>query len=157
MSSKSANQALARKQLDRRLGPLRQPGGLSPPEKGWLRAVRDALGMTASQFAKRIGVTQPRISALEKAEADGAVTLATLRHAAEGLGCTLVYALVPNQSLDGMLEERAREIVACELARTHHTMILENQALEPAELEAQRERLIAQLIQDNPRRLWETP
>lgn len=157
MSDKSANQALARKHLERRLGPLRQLDGLTPPEKGWLRAVRDALGMTASQFAKRIGVTQPRITALEKAEAEGAVTLATLRQAAEGLGCTLVYALVPTQPFDAMLEERARVIADRQISRTHHTMTLENQALEPAELKAQRERLIAQLIKDNPRRLWDAP
>jgi predicted DNA-binding mobile mystery protein A len=155
MSDKSASQALAQKHLERRLGALRQLDGLTPPDKGWLRAVRDALGMTASQLAKRIGVTQPRITALENAEAEGAVTLTTLRHAAEGLGCTLVYALVPNQPLDAMLEERAREIADRQISRTHHTMTLENQALDPAELNAQRKRLIAQLLTGNPRRLWD--
>lgn len=152
-----AGHSLARKQLDRRLRTLRKTDSLARPAKGWLRAIRDALGMTAAQLGQRIGVSQPRISALEKAEVEGTVTLATLRQAAEGLGCTLVYALVPNKPLEAMVEERARAIASQQLARTHHTMTLEDQALDPADLKAQRARLIADLIANNPRRLWDSP
>jgi predicted DNA-binding mobile mystery protein A len=148
---------LARKHIERRLAPLRDADGLARPAQGWVRAIRDALGMTAAQLAARTGVTQPRIAALEKAEVAGAVTLATLRHVAEGLGCTLVYALVPNEPLDAMLLDRARTLADQQLARTHHTMTLENQALEPAELNAERERLIDELMRGDPRRLWARP
>lgn len=157
MRNADNHQALARKHLERRLAPLRALEGLARPERGWVRALRDALGMTAAQLAGRIGVSQPRITALEKAEAEGAVTLATLRHAAEGLGCTLVYALVPKEPLDAMLTTRAKTLAEQQLARTHHTMLLENQALEPAELAAQRENLIAELIKGDLRRLWDAP
>ncbi|HZZ37352.1 MAG TPA: helix-turn-helix domain-containing protein, partial [Caulobacteraceae bacterium] len=52
------------------------------PPKGWLRAVRDALGMTTKQLARRLGVSQPRVVALEKGEVDESVTLTSLRRAA---------------------------------------------------------------------------
>ena len=148
--------ALARKHLDQRLAPLRQADGLLRPPRGWLRAIRDALGMTTAQLAERIHVDQSRITRLEKAEVAGSVTLRTLRQAAEGLGCTLVYALVPNQPLDEMLRLRAGEVADRQITRTDQTMRLENQALAKRDLQAERERLVDALLKENPRRLWDT-
>jgi predicted DNA-binding mobile mystery protein A len=148
---------LARKHLDERLTPLRESAAFVRPPRGWVRAIRDALGMTTGQLAKRIGVDQSRITKLEHAEIEGSVSLKTLRQAAEGLGCTLVYAFVPTPSLDEMVRERAGEIAARELARVNHTMRLENQALTQPDLKQERERLVLALIAGNPRRLWDAP
>ena len=156
MSYKADQKALGRKHLERRLAPFRT-ADLARPSRGWIRALRDALGMTATQLANRIGVSQPRIAVLEKAEISGNVTLTTLRQAAEGLGCTLMYAFVPNEPLDDMLRDRARAVADKQLARTHHTMKLENQALEPAELKTERERLVDELLRGDLRRLWDAP
>jgi predicted DNA-binding mobile mystery protein A len=145
--------ALARKHLERRISPLRERD-LTRPPRGWIRALRDSLGMTAAQLGDRIGVSQPRIAMLEKAEVSGNVTLASLRQAAEGLGCTFVYALVPNAPLDEILRERARRAAELQLARTHHTMKLENQELEPDELRAERERLVEDMLRGDLSRLW---
>ena len=92
---------------------------------------------------------------IEKDETEEAVTLKTLRRIAERLNCTLVYALVPNEPLDDIL--RARAIAEKQLARVHHTMKLENQALDDHDLQSERERLINQLMTGNLRRLWEEP
>ena len=148
---------LARKHLDERLTPLRAAGGLARPPHGWVRAIRDALGMTTSQLAKRIGVDQSRITKLERAEIEDAVTLKTLRQAAEGLGCSLVYAFVPNTSLDQMVRTRAEEIAERELNSIDHTMRLENQALTREDLEQERARLVTERLNGNPRRLWDEP
>lgn len=148
---------LARKHLDERLTPLRASAEFVRPPRGWVRAIRDALGMTTGQLAKRIGVDQSRITKLERGEIEGSVTLKTLRQAAEGLGCTLVYAFVPDPSLDDLVRARAAEIADRELARVNHTMRLENQALTQRDLSAERQRLIAELLKGNPRRLWDEP
>ncbi len=148
---------LARKHLDERLTPLRESAEFVRPPRGWVRAIRDALGMTTGQLAKRIGVDQSRITKLEQAEVEGSVTLKTLRQAAEGLGCTLVYAFVPNPSLEELVRARAAEIADRELARVDHTMRLENQALTPRDLKQERERLVTALLTGNPRRLWDEP
>jgi len=152
----SITPVLARKNLDRRLSRLRETKELARPPRGWLKAIREALGMTTEQLANRLGVSQPRIVQLERAEAEGSVTLKTLRQAAEALDCTLVYALVPNEPLDEMLTHRARLVAEKQLARTNHTMRLENQELEPTALREERERLVAELLRGNPKRLWET-
>ena len=146
---------LARKNLDRKLAPLRD-GLPIPPKTGWLRAIREALGLTTTQLGERLNVVPSRVSALEKAEASGATTLNSLRQAAEAMGCTLVYAIVPTQPLDALRRARAVERADAELARVHHTMRLEDQALDEADLAAARERLIDAYLEGNPRRLWDS-
>jgi predicted DNA-binding mobile mystery protein A len=148
---------LARGVLDAQSDVVRKAKLITLPGGSWVRAIRDALGMTAGQLAERIGVSQPRITAIEKAEANGSITLKTLRLAAEGLNCSLVYLLLPNEPLDAMVRERADRIATTQLRRTHQTMKLENQALESGPLKRERERLIDELLRGDPRRLWDTP
>lgn len=147
---------LARKQLDKRFDLLRPVSNFARPPRGWLRAIREALGITSAQLAARLHVSQSRVSALERAEADDSVTLATLRRAAEALDSTLVYALVPRQRLETLLMERARAVADEKLSRVNQTMQLEDQGLSPEELDSERERLSRELAQ-NPRRLWDAP
>jgi predicted DNA-binding mobile mystery protein A len=155
MRSNSDQKTLARKNLDRRLAPLRTADDLARPPRGWIKAIRQALGMTTTQLAERTGLSQSRIPRIEKGEVAGTLTMKTLQHVAEAMNCRLVYALVPNQPLESMLRERAASVADRRLARTHHTMKLENQALTRGDLEAERERLIAELLRKDPRRLWD--
>lgn len=149
--------SLGRKQLERRLAPLRGAPAFTRPERGWIKAVREALGMTAAQLGARVGVSQSRIARIERDEPDDVLTLATLRRMADGLDCTLVYALVPNQSLDEMLRTRARGQAEAQLQRTVHSMRLENQALQKRDLDQERSRLVAELLAGDLRRLWDAP
>jgi predicted DNA-binding mobile mystery protein A len=146
---------IARDVMDSQFAAVRKADLITLPGGSWVRAVRDALGMTTAQLAKRIGVSQPRITAIEKAEANGSITLKTLRQAAEGLECTLVYTLVPNKPLAEMVRERAERIADQQLRRTHQTMKLENQALTSGPLKRERERIIDELLRGDPRRLWD--
>lgn len=145
---------LARKQLERKLFPLRTME-LSPPARGWLRAIREALGMTGAQLAARRGVVPSRISALEKAEVAGGATLKSMREAAEAMNCTFVYAVVPSLPLDDILRARAIALADAELARVHHTMRLEDQSLDARDMVDARKRLTAVYLEGSPRRLWE--
>jgi predicted DNA-binding mobile mystery protein A len=147
--------AAARKALEKSLGRLRPAGHFRPPHRGWVRAIRDALGMTAEQLARRMNITQPSVAALEKAEAKGTLTLARLERAAEGLGCTLVYALVPNRPLNDIVLERARRCIDKEILRVDHTMALEAQNLNADELADEREELAQDLVRNHIRRIWD--
>lgn len=142
--------------LEHRLAPLRRQA-LDRPPRGWIKAVRQALGMTSTQLARRLGVSQSRVAKLEKAESEDAVTLRSLREAAEALGCTLVYALVPTRPLDEVLRARAEQVADAQLARTNQTMALEDQALDRKRLIAERERLIDDILRGDARRLWDMP
>jgi predicted DNA-binding mobile mystery protein A len=157
MRSKSETKALARKHLDRRLAPLREADDLVRPPRGWIKAIREAIGMTTGQLAERTGVSQSRIPRIEQGEVNGSVTLKTLRAIAEGMDCRLVYALVPKEPLEDMLFKRAGQIADRQLARTHQTMRLENQALQGDDLKNERQRLIGELLRGDARRLWDEP
>ena len=77
--------------------------------------------MTTGQFAKRLGVQQPRVIVLERGEADGNITVKTLERAAEALGCRLVYALVPEKPLADTIRQRASLIAERQLASIEQT------------------------------------
>lgn len=134
---------------------LKPEDRFAAPPKGWVRAIRDALGMTGVQFAKRLEIRPQSVEALEKSEANGSIQLKTLRRAAEALDCTLVYALVPNTSLEGAVSERARKIAKRELGRVAHTMKLEAQGTGDANLEARIEAYVRDVLKD--RDPWNEP
>ncbi len=146
--------ALARKQLERRLAPLREMTLVAPP-KGWIKAIRESLGMTARQLAARMGVAPSRIPAIEKAEVTGATELRTLRQAAAAMNCALVYAFVPIEPLDDILRDRAIQKTRRDVARLDHTMRLENQALLKADLDAEQQRTIDLILSGSLRGLWD--
>jgi len=141
--------------LDKRFEALRPLAKSARPHKGWLRAVRDALGMTTAQLARRIGVSQPRIVVLEQSEVSGSITLSTLQRAAEALGCRLVYALVPERPLSEMVRERAGSVAERQLASVEQSMRLEDQAVtnKDARKEMLRQR-VEELIR-RPARIWD--
>src|SRR5271156_1685030 len=118
--------SLPLQQLDKTLRPWRSLPR-SRPSGGWLRAVRQALGMTTRQLAKSVGVTQAAVDDAERTEAKGDITLATLRRYAVALDCELRYALVPKRPLQEMVEVRADRIARDEVLRVRHSMALEDQ------------------------------
>lgn len=146
--------ALARKQLERRLQPLRDMT-LIPPHQGWIRAIRDSLGMTARQLAARMGIAPSRIPVIEKAEVTGSTTVRTLRQAAAAMNCTFVYAFVPIEPLDDILRQRATQRAQNDVARLNHTMRLENQALRKPDLEAEQQRTLSLILSGSLRGLWD--
>ena len=75
---RSKDRALARKHLDTKLNSIRTSSDVLRPPKGWVKAIRESLGMSAEQLAARIGVTKPRVYEIEKAEISGSITLNSL-------------------------------------------------------------------------------
>src|SRR5580658_3207378 len=98
----------SRTHLDARFKEMAPIGRYVPPVRGWIAAVRGALGMSTAQLAKRLGIRQPSVVAMEHSEARGAIELATLRRVAAALDCTLIYALMPNKPLEHTVRDRAR-------------------------------------------------
>lgn len=134
----------AREALDQRLESLRPAARYAVPHRGWIRAIRDALGMPAVDLARRMGVTGATVRALEKNEVSGGIRVSSLRRAAEAMDCTLVYAFLPNQGLENTVRERAASVLAAQDSRIRQTMLLEDQAGDvlPSAREAQLQAII---------------
>ena len=88
---------LRRRQLDQSLAPFKAVGR---PPRGYVREIRDALEMSSRQLAERMGVSQSTVMDMEASERRGTVTIKTLEKAAAAMGCRVVYALVPQTSLE---------------------------------------------------------
>jgi len=147
---------LARIALDRRRAAMNF-ADFATPTGGWLKAVREALGLTVRQLAARLGAVPSRVTAIEQAEVTGSTTIKTLREAAEAMDCVFVYAIVPRTSLNDIVRKQAEMLAEAELTRLHHTMRLENQSLQEADLKHARERLVQSFLNGPPRRLWDEP
>ena len=145
----------ARKRLDERLTALEPASRFAVPPRGWIRAIRDALGMSGSQLGQRIGITAQSVQNLEASEANGTVQLNTLRKAAEAMNCVLVYALIPKTSLEATVQERERAIASDALRRASHSMALEDQGVVDTDTEARIQHYIANNLRQ--RDVWDKP
>lgn len=141
----------ARQALERVLTPRRANPTPRPP-KGWVRAIRDALGMSSRELADRLGMTQQAASQLEAAERQGAVTIDRLEDVAQALGCRLEYALVPERPLGEMVYDQAQRKAREILEPVGHSMALEGQDVE---LDDEVKRLAKDLV--DKRGLWSRP
>lgn len=148
----SRKNQLARRHLDKRFTALGDISKFAAPTKGWMRAIREALGMTAAQLGVRLGARAQSVFDLERSEALGTIQLNSLRKVAEALDCTVVYALVPNTLLSEGVARRARRLAEQELGRIGHTMGLEAQGVQDEDFEDRVERYIKESLRD--RDLW---
>jgi predicted DNA-binding mobile mystery protein A len=118
------------KQLDRSLAGYRTAGKIARPPKGWMRALRQALGVSSGELARRLGTSRQLPLKLEKAEAEDRITLRSLRAVANALDCDLVYALVPRaDSMQELIEVRTCAEAKKHVLEVEHSMALEDQAV----------------------------
>jgi predicted DNA-binding mobile mystery protein A len=143
-----------RDQLDKTFAQLTNLKTLQAPVKGWLRSIREALGMSGKQLGERLEVSQPRVVQLEKDELSGALTLKTMRQAAEAMDCVFVYAVVPRTSLEETMHRQARKVAIKRLSRTSHTMLLEDQMVSNDEQKKMFEDKVEDLIRNIPNDFW---
>lgn len=128
---------------------------LKLPPKGWVRAIRDGLGMSRRQLAKRLDLSTSRIQRLEADEVSGAVTVKTLRRTAEAMDCVLVYAMIPRESLEATLNNQVREKAAQYVQGASHSMALEDQALSNEANEKMLDAVAKKLLEKSSRTIWD--
>lgn len=152
---KSTQKKLARKQLDETVKRFESLKTVTTPKKGWIRAIRDTLGMTGEQLAKRMNVNQQRVARIEQDEKLGKVTLNTMRSAAEALDCVFVYCVVPRNSLEQTVRNQAKLVAKKRMTRSNQMMRLENQELSEKEKEKALKDLIDDITNEMPKSLWD--
>lgn len=139
------------RQLDDMLAAVESP---PVPRNGWIASIRQALGMSKTQLAKRIGVTRPSLDELESNEAKETITLVSLRKVADALGCDLHYVLVPRKPLERQIAEQALRKARSRLGRVNQSQALEASALEADSLSRAIEDLAKELEVTRPSGLW---
>lgn len=146
---------LERLTLDKAFNKVRDVMYIKRPTLGWIRTIRESLGMNIAQLAKRAGVVSSRIHKIEIDEVDNKLTLNTLENVAEALNCKLFYVLVPEKPLQTMLEDQAKKKAEEENKSVIHSMFLEGQTLDA---EDQKEFIKIQsedLLHNRMNKIWE--
>ena len=127
------------------------------PRGGWLRAIRNSLGMTTRQLARRTGVSQAAVVDAERHEVGGDISLNTLRRYAEALDCDVFYALVPRQPLVTTVEAQALRVAQEEVERARAAMSPEDREASRVMVEREVDALRTRLLRGRRSRLWLTP
>lgn len=125
------------------------------PRAGWIRAIRDALGISQSQIARRVGVSRATVQQWERAEARRRITVHSLDQVAAAMGCAVALAIVPKVgTLDDVRRRQARAkaiaIVKKEDAPENPDAVTDLTAAQRRRVE----RIVARLLRGSPRRLW---
>ena len=153
---KRESRKLVLEQLDRKLGELRPLAAMIVPERGWLHAIRTALGMSLRQLGARLDISAQSVKEIEEREADGSITLRSLRQAANALDLDLVHVLVPRDaSLHAMIAKRAGQVARSIVLRTSKSMELEEQGVSAERIETSLHSKTDELIRTMPRYLWD--
>ena len=146
---------VVREQLDKKLDSLKAFASSGVPKQGWIKTVREALGLSARQLGEKAGIDQSRISRLESAEQDGSLKLSSLQKIAKGLNMRFVYGFVSEDTLEEMVRAQAKKIALKRLKRLNNTMRLEKQELSNEEQKKALEDMIEQILIDQPKDFWD--
>jgi predicted DNA-binding mobile mystery protein A len=146
---------LIREQLDQKLNSIKEAVSSSMPSQGWIKSIREALGISTAQLGKKVGIDQSRISRIENAEMTGEVKLSTLMKIAKSMDMQLVYAFVPKNSLEDMVYQQARQIALKRMKRLNTTMRLEEQELSSEQKQKALEDMVNKIMIDEPKDFWD--
>lgn len=158
MATSRSMRQLGRQRLDERARVLRDlPAAVkASPRGGWIRAVREALGMPRHVLGQRMSVGEKRVQQMELGEARGSITMESLARAAAALDCELIVALVPREPLETLVQKRRLQLAKEWITtRTLHTMSLEGQDISYADLPQAALQEVEQMFPDE--RLWDKP
>lgn len=143
------------RQLDKALKPYQALRQRQAPDKGWIRTIRETLGMSLRQLAERADLSKTSVTNAEQTERRGTVQLETLQKLADAMDCDLVYALVPRQSLKKTIHAQATRIARTIVGRVSESMELEDQAVPDEDARRQIDEMIEELLRNRPRDFWD--
>jgi predicted DNA-binding mobile mystery protein A len=126
------------------------------PRSGWIRTIRDALGISQSQIAARVGVSRATVQQWERAESRRRITVHSLDQVAAAMGCTVALAIVPKVgTLDDVRRRQARA-KAIAIVRKEDSLPDDPDAVTDLTAVQRRrvDRIVARLLRGSPRRLW---
>ena len=153
---KNTKHRLLIEQVDQKLAGFKHLKTVVVPQNGWVNTIRIALKMSLRQLGNRLGITYQSVKEIEQREANGTITLKTLREVGNALDLKLVYGFVPkNGSIEKIIEERALELARQIVMRTSHTMKLEDQENSKNRINKSIKNKVEEITDTMPKYLWD--
>ena len=150
------NNKLQFQQLNEKIDQLTGLQHVIVPPIGWIKAIRNGIGMSMEQLGKKLSITKQGVMDIEKREKEGAITIKSMQEIAKAMDMKLVYGFVPNEGdLEQMIEARAIEMAKKIIERTSNTMKLEDQANSKERIEKAIKERASEIINKTPKILWD--
>jgi predicted DNA-binding mobile mystery protein A len=150
------NNKLQFQQLNEKIDQLTGLQHVIVPPIGWIKAIRNGIGMSMEQLGKKLSITKQGVMDIEKREKEGAITIKSMQEIAKAMDMKLVYGFVPNEGdLEQMIETRAIEMAKKIVERTSNTMKLEDQANSKERIEKAIKERASEIINKTPKILWD--
>ena len=126
------------------------------PPTGWVKAIRNAIGMSMLQLGNRLSITKQSVQDIERREKDGSITIKALKETARALDMQLIYGFVPNDGrLEALIDRKAKELATHIVQRTSNTMKLEEQENSKQRIEKAIEERATIIKNEMPKTLWD--
>ena len=149
-------QKLLIEQLDQKLQSFSETRKVLVPERGWTNTIRTSLNMTMAQLGTKLNITRQGVKKIEESEANGAITLNSLKDVANAMDLKLVYALVPiNGSINDLIQIKAEKLAKKIVLRTNQNMKLENQGIGDEKLAKTIKELANEIKREMKKSLWD--
>ena len=145
--------------MENKIRPWKKLRGDKRPPNGWLKAIRESLGLNTRQLADRLGIQHSSVLRLEKREVQGKATIESLAKTAKAMNCQFIYAIVPKtgfNNLNEIIDQQANTLANYLVKKAGHNMKLESQGISTKETKKQISQLASQLKSKMNSRLWET-
>jgi predicted DNA-binding mobile mystery protein A len=153
---KNYKQQLIIQQTDQKLAVFIPLRSTFIPSKGWINTVRTSLKMSLRQVGSRLKISSQSVKEIEEREAAGTITLNSLRDAANAMDLQLVYGFVSkHDTLEQMIEKRAKEFATEIVMRTNTTMTLEDQQNSKERIEKAIAQKTVEIKFEMPKYLWD--
>ncbi|MCB0463451.1 MAG: mobile mystery protein A [Flavobacteriaceae bacterium] len=149
-------QKLLIEQLDKKLQPFSETRKVLVPQRGWINTIRTSLNMTMAQLGSKLNITRQGVKSIEKSEANGTITLNSLKDVANAMDLNLVYALVPkNGTIDDLIQIKAEKLAKKIVLRTNQNMKLEDQGIGDEKLTKTINELANEIKREMKKSLWD--
>lgn len=153
---KNLKQQLLIDQTERKLAVFRPLKTVIIPSKGWIHTLRTTLKMSMRQLGNRLSISAQSIKEMEEREVNGTISIKSLHEVARALDMKLVYGFVSqHDSLEQMIEKRAKEIAKEIVLRTDNSMKLEDQQNSQERIKKAIEQKTNEIANEMPKYLWD--
>ncbi|WP_029038481.1 mobile mystery protein A [Salinimicrobium xinjiangense] len=143
-------------QLDQKLKAFSQTRGVLVPERGWINTIRTTLNMTLAQLGTKLNITRQGVKRIEESEANGTITLNSLKDVANAMDLKLVYALVPKGgTIDDLIQLKAEKLAQKIVLRTNQNMKLEDQGIGDEKIAKTIKELANEIKREMRKSLWD--
>lgn len=143
-------------QLDQKLQPFYESRKVLVPERGWINTIRTTLNMTMAQLGNKLNITRQGVKRIEESEANGSITLNSLKDAAKAMELKLVYALVPkNGTINDLIQIKADKLAQKIVLRTNQNMKLEDQGIGDEKIAKTIKELANEIKREMKKSLWD--